>query len=113
MPLSVSAVLNKRHTLPIDVDDEQLTVSYRPYTVSEREAMLERMRDDATAAESAAVEFLASILLGWDLQTAPDDPTPYPTDYASLCKLPGEFVALVLQRIGEAQTVSKPSSADS
>ena len=33
MPLSVSAVLNKRHTLPIDVDGEQLNVTYLPYTI--------------------------------------------------------------------------------
>jgi hypothetical protein len=109
MPLSVSQVLNKRHTITIDIDGAPLNVTYRPYTVAEREAMLVRIREDATVGEASATEFLATILLGWDLEAEPG--TPYPTDAAALQRLPGEFIGAVLRGIGEAAGPGKTLGA--
>lgn len=99
MPLNVAGIVAKRHTTTIDFDGEPLRVTYRPYTIAERENFLERARTDGSGGDVTATKHLAELLIEWDLQTAPDDPTPYPIDYASLSQLPGEFVGAVLLAI--------------
>jgi hypothetical protein len=100
MGMNVASLVAKRHTTTIDFEDgDKLTVTYRPYTIAERENFIERARNDGSGGDVTATKHLADLLISWDLTIGPDDPTPYPTDYESLSKLTGEFVGEVLQGI--------------
>lgn len=100
MAMNVASLALKRHTITIEFEgDEKLTVTYRPYTIAERENFITRAQADGSGGDVTATKHLSDLLISWNLQTAPDDPTPYPTDYDSLSKLPGEFVGQVLQEI--------------
>lgn len=103
MPLTVAGVVAKRHTITIDFDGEPLKVTYRPYRVEERAGLIERAQNDGSGGDVTSTEHLANLLIAWDLQTDVDDPTPYPTTYEALSKLPAEFIGAVLKGISAAQ----------
>jgi hypothetical protein len=113
MPPTVAGLTQKQRTVTVEIDGETLTCQVRPFSIEERHAMVGQIEDKPTHADIRLAEFLSSILIGWDLTTAPDDPTPYPTDPASLQKLPPEVVAAILQAVGEAQTLGKASTGSS
>jgi hypothetical protein len=99
MPISAKAQLEKRRTISIDIDGESLSVTYRPYTPAEHSGLIEEMMEDGSGGDLTIARRLADILLAWDMETAPDDPTPYPTDVAHLEALPSELVKAIWQGI--------------
>lgn len=107
MGLSAAKFKTLSHTAVIDIDGEPLRVTFRPYTIEEKRAMGEAMKESTTGGDDEVTTFLADILIGWDLPVSDTDPTPFPTDAASLATLPAEFVGAVLRGIGESRSVPK------
>lgn len=112
MPITVGAIVARRHSCEIDVDGDVVRITFRPYTIEENERMHESAREDGTGGDVAATKFLASILEDWDLSYGANEQnveptTRYPTDYDHLKVLPGEFIAAVLEGIGKAQQPGK------
>jgi hypothetical protein len=99
MPISAKAQVEKRRTITLDVDGEPLTVTYRPYATKDHRDLMARAEADGSGGDVTMVAILAEVLIDWDMQTAPDDPTPYPTDAAHLEELPAEFIKAVWQGI--------------
>lgn len=107
MRLSAAGIKTQQHTALIDIDGEPLRCTFKPYTIADKRALGESMKDSLTGGDEEATEFLSSVLLSWDLPTSDDDPAPYPTDAASLSLLPAEFVGAVLRGINESRQVGK------
>jgi hypothetical protein len=99
MPMTAKAQVEKRRTITLDVDGEPLTVTYRPYVTKEHKDLMARAEADGSGGDVTMVAILAEVLVSWDMETAPGDPTPYPTDAAHLEELPAEFVKAVWQGI--------------
>jgi hypothetical protein len=99
MPMTAKAQVEKRRTITLDIDGEPLTVTYRPYATKEHKDLMARAEADGSGGDVTMVAILAEVLISWDMETAPGDPTPYPTDAAHLEELPAEFVKAIWQGI--------------
>lgn len=97
MPLTLTDLMQDERTFTLTYLDEELEVTYRPsgYTPEVEDRFQSKI--EANRSSNSFAEFLAGILVKWNLES--EDGSPYPTDVSALRKLPSRFLSRVVSEI--------------
>ncbi len=99
MPVRIGNLVRDRRTVTIPIDDETITITYRPggFTPDTEDRLREYADDQRGGA--ALVAMLADVLVEWDVLD--DDGKPLRPTAENLRRLPTMFLGQVAQVIAE------------
>lgn len=96
MGIRISNIAKDERTFDYEFGGESATITYRPGVVTtERMDALREVPEDQ--GDHVICQFLSEILVRWDVEE--DDGSMWGTDYASLTRLPLQFIGDVLYAI--------------
>lgn len=103
--MKLSSVLGKSREIAVDVDGETLHIEYDPsrYTAELEDQIMNAGEKNRPVAAIAG--WVSGLLTGWDLTD--DQGKAYPTDYETLCALPGKFLEKVWDAITDDMNPKK------
>ena len=111
MPVRISNLVRDRRTVTIPIDDDVVTITYRPGGFTpETEDRLRQYADDQRGG-AALVALLADCLIEWDL--VDDDGRPLKPTAENLRRLPTVFLSQVAQAIAEDMRPNLPIAGSS
>lgn len=98
---SLAKLTAQRVTIQVPIDDETVSVTYRPRAYSEElEEALRAAQDDERGAAMVREAF-AAIVESWDLRWDEADPEPIPVTREGLRAVPSEVLGALLAKIGD------------
>ncbi len=111
MPIRISNLVRDRRMVTIPIDDETVTITYRPGGFTpETEDRLRTFADDQRGG-AALVALLADCLIDWDVLD--DDGKPLRPTAENLRRLPMVFLSQVAQAIAEDMRPNLSSAGNS
>lgn len=98
-PISVSHLSQDRRTITVPVNDESLTITYRPGGLTPEVEDQLRELTDTQRGGATLVTFLLSCLVDWDLLD--EEGRPLPISHKTLSRLPTLFLAQLVGAISQ------------
>jgi hypothetical protein len=113
MPIRIADLLAKTRTISVAVEDEQVSVTYRPlWYNAEVEARLEAEAAGKLPSEDLTTMF-CECLAGWDVVGPDGKPLPITPAAIREHRVPIKFLRLVLDAVAEDMRPGKPRDATS